>query len=541
MKRPGSDTAFYLVFFGALLISTALKLAFIDSRELWLDETYSSFLVGKGFSQMMDHIRGDVHPPLYYLCLKLWALLFGASPHSLRACSVFINVLASLVFFALAKKVLKGRWIALLCFLLFQFSPVLFWYSVEVRMYMLATLLVVVSAFYFIRLTETSRPAPRDMLLFSLLSACAFYTHYLTVLVLAGYFVFYLAKAATGRLPFKPLIASAAVILLITSPWYPTVFQQRTNRARIGNELQAARQDPNTLSYLRSAPAAKSTAPGIVETAENLSSILGMYPLRSRPLAAALGIPFAVVLAHFAAASFRGGSQGRFIITVACAFVTGAVALGAHERRYLIFLTPFLILMTGIAARDMLRADRPKAYRRMSLLIIFALLAFHVAGTVRVYAKDYCKPTTGVVRFIKDNSAPGDLVVFNSLYYQIPFDYYAPGYRHSLQERGFPVGIHDWWDRQPFKGWGGPVITRSDLSNFLGELKAGGATRSIWVVLFETNYYDPRNQLLSSLKARYPLTECRVDFGNCEEKKGCEEAYRVFRAEVHNPSLPPLN
>ena len=532
MKRPGSGTIFYLVFFGSLLISTALKLAFIDARELWLDETYSAFLAGKSFSQMMYYIRGDVHPPLYYLFLKLWALLSGASPDSLRAFSVFINILASFAFFALAKKVLQDRWIALLCSLLFQFSPVLFWYSVEVRMYMLAILLVIASAFYFVRITETSRPEPRDILLFSLFSACAFYTHYLTVLILAGYFAYSLAKAAAGRPPFKPLIASAAVILLITSPWYPTVFQQRSNRAKIGNELQAARQDPNTLSYLRSAPAAKSASSDILETAENLSSILGIYPLRSRLLAAVLGMPFAVVLAHFAAASFRGSSQGRFIITVACAFVTGAAALGAHERRYLIFLAPFLILMTGIAARDMLKADRSLAFRRMSLLILLTLLAFHIAGTVRVYAKDYCKPTTGVVKFIKDNSAPGDIVVFNSLYYQIPFDYYASGYRHSLQERGFPVGIHDWWNRQPFKGWGGPVITRGDLSKFLEEFSAGSAPRSIWVVLFETNYYDPRNQLLSNLKARYPLTECRADFGNCEEKKGCEEAYRVFRVEV---------
>ena len=51
---------------------------------------------------------------------------------------------------------------------------------------------------------------------------------------------------------------------------------------------------------------------------------------------------------------------------------------------------------------------------------------------------------------------------------------------------------------QRHRGFGGPVITQSDLDRFVSDVSRSDA-RNVWLVLFETYYYDPHDELLERL------------------------------------------
>ncbi len=66
----------------------------LTSSPLWYDEAYTALLAGLPFDRMMTAIIGDVHPPLYYLMVADW----GSSPLGLRSFSLFLSVLALVIF-----------------------------------------------------------------------------------------------------------------------------------------------------------------------------------------------------------------------------------------------------------------------------------------------------------------------------------------------------------------------------------------------------------------------------------------------------------
>jgi hypothetical protein len=81
----------------------------------------------------------------------------------------------------------------------------------------------------------------------------------------------------------------------------------------------------------------------------------------------------------------------------------------------------------------------------------------------------------------------------------VPFDYFACQAHFHPREDGFPLSVYKWWSQQDFKGWGGPVILRSDVDRFISNQSASRA-KTVWLVLYETDYYDPRLALLAKLR-----------------------------------------
>ena len=65
--RRGIRLAIGLVF----AASIAVRVAAAD-RELWLDETHSALLARMPLRDLIEFVKGDVHPPLYFLLLNAW-------------------------------------------------------------------------------------------------------------------------------------------------------------------------------------------------------------------------------------------------------------------------------------------------------------------------------------------------------------------------------------------------------------------------------------------------------------------------------------
>ena len=68
---------------GAVLLLTG-----ITNEGLWYDESYTGSHVRQSFSSIIHITGGDNHPPLYYLALRVFTLVFGNTVFTLRLFSV---------------------------------------------------------------------------------------------------------------------------------------------------------------------------------------------------------------------------------------------------------------------------------------------------------------------------------------------------------------------------------------------------------------------------------------------------------------------
>ena len=126
---------------GAFAVRTLLL---IDATALWSDELYS---VGKSFQAspagLLEMLRQDTHPPLYYGLLWCWGQLVGQSPVSLRLLSWLAYVSGGVVMVLQARALCSDRRMVMPLAVLFAFcSPYPVRFAIEGKSYALLVLLV---------------------------------------------------------------------------------------------------------------------------------------------------------------------------------------------------------------------------------------------------------------------------------------------------------------------------------------------------------------------------------------------------------------
>lgn len=173
-----------------LLISFAVRLFRLGDANLWWDEALAVWAVRKGFCRVTMWTAGDVHPPLYFWSLWAWVQLVGESEFAMRALSVGFGVLTVAVVHSLGS-LIGGRAVGLLAALFTGLSRFHVWWSQEMRMYVLAGLLGVLSLYFFLRWLRSERIDPLTthhpeklsptllLAFYSLASACSLYTIFL--------------------------------------------------------------------------------------------------------------------------------------------------------------------------------------------------------------------------------------------------------------------------------------------------------------------------------------------------------------------------
>lgn len=538
-RETKAKVAFIVVFLSSLVVSTCFKIYFISAKELHYNEIFSSFLINHSFPKMMHIIVNDIHPPLYYLLLKFWSLLFGISGESLRAFSVFSSVLLSLCFYWLLLKIIKNRLICLLGFLLIQFSPFLFDYSVLARMYMLATAFVILSFVFLLRITESQPVRYKDVALFSLSCALSYYTNYLSMIAVVSFFLFYFLRALYEKKSLKPVFASLVIVFAMTAPWYPTMWQQEIQHRKNYDDVVNAQKNHHMINYGYNAFPERpwgsyavdmSSEPYHVTVKNRFIKIFGI-PTGSRAIIRLVEYSlYVTILFFFMFSLWKKNYASCLTLVVTAAYITGNFILGITGDRYFIFLAPFIILLTALAMSEMLKF---KFTTPLCVFVSCCVLVFYISGTVRKLNASNCKPITQVVKLVRDNYRSGDVVVFSVAFFEVPFDYYASLSGFHPVKTGFPISIQEWWERQPYKGWAGPVISKNDLDQFVKKLKNDNSFRSIWLVL-DGSLYDPWDQLLQEMQRNFHrATKYDINFSECgnEQKKTLEQNYRVYKVE----------
>lgn len=173
-----------------LMLGAALRIVNLSVQPLWADEGFSAFAITQ--PDLFQALQRDVHPPLYFVGLKLWAGLTGMSELALRWFTLLPSMVSIALIVPLAKEIGRIRpredianpfmtYVPVLAALLMALSEMEFYIVQEVRSYSLHIMLALLSTWAFLRwIRLPERGDKRIMALVWLVSMTALiYTHYL--------------------------------------------------------------------------------------------------------------------------------------------------------------------------------------------------------------------------------------------------------------------------------------------------------------------------------------------------------------------------
>ncbi len=222
---------------GAIGVGASLR--FVTPSHLWLDESLTVEISRRPVGQLLDALRHDGSPPLYYLLLHMWIRLFGTGDVAVRALSGILSLITLPVAWIAGRRVGRvavmfgsgdgatlGR-VGTAALLLFACSPYAIRYGSETRMYSLVVLLVLLFGLALVRALE--RPTRRRLAVLTVSTAALVYTHYWTFLLVTTVAVF-LAVRSRGRAPYRRSTLSALLAMIASAvlfaPWMPSFLFQ---------------------------------------------------------------------------------------------------------------------------------------------------------------------------------------------------------------------------------------------------------------------------------------------------------------------------
>lgn len=211
-----------VAFWGLILLAFILRLARLTYQPLWWDEGWSLYFATTNAGAMLQLTAVDIHPPFYYLLLHLWIKFLGPSVVSVRLLSVFVGT-ATVALVCVTGRRLLGAKGGLLAACLLAVSPFHIYYSQEVRMYGLVTLLGL-AAFYqaLDKGWVDARLSWGVWLGYVLAASAALYTQYYAAFLLLGLNLAALLRWFRARRRTRDLLlwlgAQLAVIVLFL-PW----------------------------------------------------------------------------------------------------------------------------------------------------------------------------------------------------------------------------------------------------------------------------------------------------------------------------------
>jgi uncharacterized membrane protein len=162
-------------------LGAAIRIIHLGQQPLWTDEGFSGFAILQ--PDLMETLRRDVHPPLYFFALKGWASLTGLSELALRWFTLLPSMLSIALIVPVSREVARLRsqpmppYLPVLAALLMAIAEMEFYIAQEVRSYSLHVMLALLSTWGFLRWVRTGQKMPVVVWLISM--TALIYTHYL--------------------------------------------------------------------------------------------------------------------------------------------------------------------------------------------------------------------------------------------------------------------------------------------------------------------------------------------------------------------------
>lgn len=235
-----------MIIFAAICSAfVALRLWHLTDSCLWFDEIFGVHAAEHDWLGLFDFVARDlIHPPLFYVLLKLWISVGGESLFWLRFFSILFSILALVPFYLLCRELKLNFPIVALALALFAASGSLVKYAQEVRMYSLLLCLSLVSLWLFARFFNSGK----SLAILTAVNILLIYAHYFGWLVIASEIlaILILQPAKLRRVLIMTAIAAASF-----APWAFVVLGASQASAGLSQNLGWA-QKPNAWTIYQS-------------------------------------------------------------------------------------------------------------------------------------------------------------------------------------------------------------------------------------------------------------------------------------------------
>ncbi|HZC07742.1 MAG TPA: glycosyltransferase family 39 protein [Ktedonobacterales bacterium] len=399
-------------------------------QSLWLDEAYSVYLSSHRLPQILDFTASsDAHPPLYYLLLHIWMALFGPSALAVRELSLLASVAAALMTYFVGRVVGSHR-AALLAALMMALSSFQIWYAQEARMYALTTLATLVALYGLTRALRDTRARYWTIFVTGMLAAL--YLDYSAGYVLFGVIVWFVVAGRRRVDIIVPFVASMLAVLIGYLPWLPSFLQQIRGVAGLTAWIGGA-SGTGLMSVLTDFFFNRSNL------SEPSGTLIGWL---------ATGVSL-VAVAYALWAPRRHPGYPLLALWVACPLGLGLISEFYNHpitiSRTMMVVLPELLLLLALAVDTQLATYAPGVSARIRLLmtglLLSALLVGNIGAQISANTTTIKEDWHGAASLVASHQQPGDLILFNAYYAQMPFDYYyhqqAASAEHVVVERGY--------------------------------------------------------------------------------------------------------
>lgn len=366
-----------------LVIAILLLLAFLASsvhllhESIWYDEGWTLWAVldvepisdvpprdaVRGLitnvREVVNRVRADVHPPLYFLLFDGWTMGAGDSVYSGRLFSTFWGLIGLAGTYALGVRLFDRKTALIACALLAT-STFFIYFNREIRMYSMVLALSVLATRWY--LIWANRPTTVRMLPYALSITALLYTHYAgAVLILAH--IGHLLITRLYRLQWKLIWWYArpyVVAIILFFPWLIVL-----------NDQINAHPD-GALAF---------PIPTNVDTFIDLLNVLS---------SGTLWIVYLLIFA-WAIINFRKKHQAMtillcwLILPPAILLFANATITDIYQNRYIIGILPAFILIIAYGITHLQRIFKPPLRQPIMLASVSVLMIVQVVNFTNVW------------------------------------------------------------------------------------------------------------------------------------------------------------
>lgn len=226
------------------LLYASVRLWNLTASCLWFDEIFSVHAAEHDWTSLFWFVAQDlIHPPLFYVLLKIWIGIGGENLFWLRLFSVVFST-AALAPFCLLCRQLKINFSTLaLALAFFAVNGALIKYAQEVRMYGVLLCFSLASLWLFVRFLNSGK----GFAALTIINVLLVYTHYFGWLIVLNEIV---AVAIFQRANLKRIFIMTAAAAISFLPWVLMIWRASRLNADFGQNLGWA-EKPNAETVLQ--------------------------------------------------------------------------------------------------------------------------------------------------------------------------------------------------------------------------------------------------------------------------------------------------
>ncbi|MBD5396508.1 MAG: hypothetical protein HDR71_20085 [Lachnospiraceae bacterium] len=236
-QRLKWDEIIGILFFLASIGMLGISVYFCFGSDIWYDELFTLGLADQSLSDLVSITARDVHPPFYYLIVKLFLTGTGESDLARQvAAAKLVSCLPFFICILFSMNRIRKNF-GLLTAGLFSFllisMPQMADYTVEIRMYGFALVFITVGMVSAYELMDKQTLGRWTMLTVSALLAC--YTHYFACVAACLIYLYLLIgmwRRKKQKNMLKPYLASGIMCAVCYLPWFLLVVTKQVGRVR---------------------------------------------------------------------------------------------------------------------------------------------------------------------------------------------------------------------------------------------------------------------------------------------------------------------